>query len=234
MTKDAYYFSHDANAQQDPKIIRLVMNMGMQGYGIFWSVVEHLRNDEDYKLNLSDCSAIAFQSHCDAKDVERVITEFDLFEVSKNNDFWSKSLLIRMQEMNIKRDKARASAFARWKPDANALQTQCDGNARKERKVKEKKDKTVYLGFDKFYSKYPKKQGKEDARKAFSKIAITDELLERIVAAVEANAKTEAWTKDDGKFVPLPATWLRGKRWEDEVNGNGKVAHEPRPFPKDV
>lgn len=234
MTKDAYYFSHDANAQQDPKIIRLVMELGMQGYGIFWSVVEHLRNDEDYKLNLSDCSAIAFQSHCDAKDVERVITEFDLFEVSENEDFWSKSLLIRMQEMNVKRDKARASANARWNPDANALQTQCEGNARKESKVKEIKYKDLSLGFFKFYSKYPKKQSKEDARKAFSKLNPNDELLEQIVRAVEIQSKTDAWTKDDGKFVPLPATWIRGRRWEDEVNGNGKVANEPKPFPKDA
>ena len=37
-----------------------------------------------------------------------------------------------------------------------------------------------------------------------------------LLAAIEAKRNTEDWTKAKGQFVPLPATWLRGKRWEDE------------------
>ena len=33
--KDAYYFSHDANAQDDPKCMLLIDQMGLEGYGIF-------------------------------------------------------------------------------------------------------------------------------------------------------------------------------------------------------
>jgi len=75
--------------------------------------------------------------------------------------------------------------------------------------------------FDEFYSKYPKKQGKADAFKAFVKLSPNDELLGTILRAVEEWSKSEAWLKDDGKYIPLPATWLRGNRWEDVITSNG-------------
>lgn len=143
MTKDAYYFSHDSNSQQDPKIIRLIMNMKMTGYGIFWSIVENLRNDSDYKLNLSDCNAIAFGSHCEESDVVRVIKEFGLFEIDENGNFWSNSLLERMKEYDMRRDKARASANYRWHGNANAMPTHSEGNAIKYSKVKEIKESNI-------------------------------------------------------------------------------------------
>lgn len=229
--KDAYYFSHDSNAQQDPKIIRLIMEMKMSGYGIFWSIVEHLRNDSDYKLNLKDCHAIAFQSHCDVKDVERVINEFGLFDVDEHGDFWSKSLMERMEALNIKRDKARTSANIRWN-NANAIRTHSEGNASK---VKESKVNTVNkrcLGFEEFWNKYPRKVAKPQALKAFLKISPSTELLQLILAGVENQLKTEQWSKDDGKFIPHPATWLNNRQWEDEVKIKKVSAYDGLPNQK--
>jgi hypothetical protein len=39
-----------------------------------------------------------------------------------------------------------------------------------------------------------------------------------MLAAVAAQATTEQWRKDDGQFIPLPASWLNGRRWEDEAS----------------
>jgi len=36
MKKEAYYFSHDSNARQDEKIIKLRMKLGWEGYGLYW------------------------------------------------------------------------------------------------------------------------------------------------------------------------------------------------------
>ena len=44
MKKDAYYFSHDANSQDDPKCMLLIDQLGMEGYGIFWALIEALAN----------------------------------------------------------------------------------------------------------------------------------------------------------------------------------------------
>lgn len=69
--------------------------------------------------------------------------------------------------------------------------------------------------FSGFWSAYPKKQGKKDARRAFEK-AIRHTSLGTILSALERQKQSQQWTKDNGQFIPYPATWLNGCRWEDE------------------
>ena len=80
-------------------------------------------------------------------------------------------------------------------------------------KVKVKADDN----FEKFWSAYPKKIGKGAALAAWGKLGITDDLKERIILAVEQQAKSQQWKKENGQFIPHPATWLNQSRWEDEV-----------------
>lgn len=70
--------------------------------------------------------------------------------------------------------------------------------------------------FDLFWSAYPKKVGKDAARKAFEKRAVGDDLLARILDAISQQKHSRDWTKDDGQFIPHPASWLNAARWEDE------------------
>ena len=72
-------------------------------------------------------------------------------------------------------------------------------------------------GFDKFWTAYPKKVAKKDAEKAWVKLSPSPELLETILAAVERQRTTEQWMKQDGRFIPNPATYLNGQRWTDEL-----------------
>lgn len=67
--------------------------------------------------------------------------------------------------------------------------------------------------FDVFWKAYPKKIGKEAARKAFKKVRVKVDLL---VSAVEEQKHCEQWTRDNGQYIPNPATWLNQGRWEDE------------------
>jgi len=76
-------------------------------------------------------------------------------------------------------------------------------------------------GFDAFWSAYPRKTAKENAVKAFTKLRPDADLLARILAAVRLQAESEDWRKDRGRFVPHAATWLNGKRWEDQIAGIG-------------
>lgn len=71
--------------------------------------------------------------------------------------------------------------------------------------------------FEKFWSVYPRKVNKVGARKAFDRIRPDESLLNRIIAAVEKQKTSDQWTKDGGQFIPHPATWLNGHRWEDEL-----------------
>lgn len=73
------------------------------------------------------------------------------------------------------------------------------------------------LSFEKFWEAYPRKVAKQNAYKWFLKHKPNEELLEKILTAIEKYKKTEQWQKDGGQFVPHPTTWLNGKRWEDEI-----------------
>lgn len=70
-------------------------------------------------------------------------------------------------------------------------------------------------GFDDFWSLYPRKEAKQAALKAWRKVKADE--LPAILAALRVATHTEQWQKDGGQFVPLPASWLNGRRWEDEV-----------------
>lgn len=82
--------------------------------------------------------------------------------------------------------------------------------------------------FDEFWAAYPKKKAKEDARKAWNKIKPDEVLGKAIIQAVESAKKTADWKKEKGQYIPYPATYLNGKRWEDERNDtDGTAANNP-------
>lgn len=68
--------------------------------------------------------------------------------------------------------------------------------------------------FKKFWNLYPRKQGKQTAMKAFNKVCKNEEAYLLIEAGLLR--VIPEWKKDDPKYTPLPATWLNGRRWEDE------------------
>lgn len=69
--------------------------------------------------------------------------------------------------------------------------------------------------FATFWKAYPRKVAKDDARKAFDKRKPDAVMLDKMLAAIEAQSKSDAWTKDGGQFIPYPSTWLNGGRWQD-------------------
>ncbi len=73
--------------------------------------------------------------------------------------------------------------------------------------------------FIEFWSAYPKKVGKGAAEKAWSKIKPDFELHLKILSAIERQKTSEQWLRDNGQYIPNPATWLNQRRWEDELQG---------------
>jgi hypothetical protein len=140
--KDTYYFSHDYNARSDVKIKRLIAKHGYLGYGIYWAIVEDLYQNAN-ALPL-ECESIAFDLRTQEDIVESIIKDFDLF-VIEGNEFGSMSVERRLDQRAERSNKARESANLRWAKHANALRTQSEGNAIKERKEKETKEKEISL-----------------------------------------------------------------------------------------
>lgn len=94
----------------------------------------------------------------------------------------------------------------------------------------ETKNKAIKKQFDKFWQAYPRKVSKKEAQKSWKKINPSLELFEKILKALEMVKQTEQWKKDNGKFIPYPATWLNQERWTDEIKmmQNIKPVIEPK------
>ena len=87
--------------------------------------------------------------------------------------------------------------------------------------------------FDKFWNAYPRHVAKQATLKAFERARTVwkkdGKDIDFIINAIERQKKSEQWTKDNGQFIPYPATWLNQGRWDD---GEIKVAaHEDNQAP---
>jgi hypothetical protein len=69
--------------------------------------------------------------------------------------------------------------------------------------------------FEEFWTAYPRKTAKADARKAWDKRRPDEALLTVMLAALAIQRQSEAWQKDRGRYIPYPATWIGGARWTD-------------------
>lgn len=133
-------------------------------------------------------------------------------------------------------EAGKKGAAARWQKENDTAVTradrmrlvsdpQCDSDeiamAREKEREKERKNiKTPAKPsheFDQFWIQYPRKVGKEAARKAFIK-AMTKTTTAKIMSAVE-DLRIRVAGKDQ-QFTPHPATWLNEGRWDDEVTSS--------------
>jgi hypothetical protein len=133
--KDAFYFPHDYNAHNDPKLVKLAMK-GWDLIGLYWALIEILHEQGGY-LDY-DIDSIAFALHTECDRIANLLDTPGLFE-TKDNIITSKRVLINLQRREEVSNKARKSAYRRW-DNATAMRPQCEPNAIKERKGKERKD----------------------------------------------------------------------------------------------
>lgn len=151
--KDAYYFSHDANAQRDPKCSALISDFGYEGYGMYWALVE-IMYEQGGKIKkfpkLMDGLARHFS--CDkgklTKLIEALLHEFGLLQEDASY-LWSDRVLRNVEERLIKSDRRAGagtlggikSGLTRRAKQNEALLQSNEANRSKESKGKESKGK---------------------------------------------------------------------------------------------
>lgn len=112
--KDSYYFSHDCGSSRDLKIIKLRRKYGWAGYGIFWAVVEKLRETSDFKIPVEQIDDLLFDLGID-KDVFDYLFTCKLL-VKNNDEFYSNSLIARMDMKKEISEKMRANGKQGGRP----------------------------------------------------------------------------------------------------------------------
>jgi hypothetical protein len=70
--------------------------------------------------------------------------------------------------------------------------------------------------FEAFWKDYPRKVGKGRAIAIWKRLGSKRPPLLDLTAAIVRAKQSEQWTKDNGKYIPYPATWLSQQRWLDE------------------
>lgn len=214
MKKDAYYFSHDANSQDDHKCMNLIDQLGMEGYGIFWALIEKLRCEKDYKLPLLACRSYAKRWSTSEQKILTVIQNFELFKVN-DSMFFSLRLC---RSMNEKSEKARISANLRWGNNASALQPhiECNADGMQNDAIKEKEIKvSIYPELESLNEKCkkyfdPKYIGNKSLKCFDELIRIDGYSIKEIQMAILNCRSDEFWTKQ--MMSPLK---LRQKNKQD-------------------
>jgi len=87
--------------------------------------------------------------------------------------------------------------------------------------ITKEKELMLISEFESFWAIYPKKVKKKDALKAWLKIKPDEELLNKISDALKQQKKSADWIKEKGKYIPYPASWLNGERWNDIITTTG-------------
>lgn len=143
MKKDAYHFPHFCNARHDRKIKRIVKDYNITGYGIYFMLLEVLRDQTHFSYPLGDIDLLADEFNADEVIIRSIVEKYDLFQIDKDGNFFSSKMLLYLQPYFEKSERARDAAKIRWdkvKSDANALPRHSKCNAdQNASKVKESK-----------------------------------------------------------------------------------------------
>lgn len=215
-----YFFQHDYNPTNDPKIQAMIADYGDWGYGLFWRIIEALHRDENHRLPVKSYVFKAFAQH-KSTSVEQVqafvedcINSYELL-LTDNGLFYSPRVDRNIQKRTLISEKrslaGKASALAKQ------MSTSVEQNPTKEKKEKESKGNEIKekeradksAAFDLFWDAYDKKDGKKNSFARWMKIPLDD------MPMIIEKAKLYAVMKKGDPYKKDPLTWLNGEHWND-------------------
>ena len=221
--KDAYYFSHDSNARNDQRLMKLRMKYGPEGYGIYFMIIEILRDTEDYKLHISDVQSICFDIRDDEEKVLDVLKNYSLFEF-EGDYFHSKSLTRRMDKLDRIKEKRRESgkkgAIATAKV-RQVLKTETASDVAIAEQVKHSKVKQSKVENSK-EDKITNKTGKFKKQVLEFQSKYDIEMLEEFILYWTEPNKSNTKIKWE-----MEATWHLGRRLARWANSNYQTNRSP-------
>ena len=89
---------------------------------------------------------------------------------------------------------------------------------------KDEKNESI---FESFWKVYPRKVGKEKCRNWFKSHKPKEDLVQKMIEAVEVQKKSKQWS--DPQYIPHPYTWLNQGRWEDELTPTNDSTFQSAP-----
>ena len=195
------------------------MEYGFIGYGIYFGLIEILREQANYTLSFDDLESIAFDLRVELDVIEDIVNNYYLFEID-DDYFYSKSLKRRMEKLDlIKEKRAEAGRIggkssSKSKASAKAKVKHLEASKVKESKVNKSKVKESKTNkeFEKFWDLYNYKVGsKSKVLKKWESLTDLDRgmIMEHLPHYVKSTP--------DKQFRKHPATYLNNQGWFDEI-----------------
>jgi hypothetical protein len=111
-------------------------------------------------------------------------------------------------ESSTLRSHTEAESEAESKADADAP------SLRRRRRTRERLECEA---FSQFWAAYPRKEARGNAEEAWVNHNCKD-LLPQILVSIRSAKISPQWTREGGRWIPHPATWINRRGWEDEAS----------------
>ncbi|MFW3588028.1 Lin1244/Lin1753 domain-containing protein [Vagococcus fluvialis] len=233
------YFSHDSNARNSDKLLPVRMKYGAEGYGIYFMLLERLRDESEY-MSVKDYNMIAFDLRVDAGKIKSIIEDFGLFVFTECGEyFYSEGFMKRMEIKDAKSKKrseaGKKGAKKRWgsqndesdkgnNSNAIAMSSKNIASKEKESKVKQrKKDNSpsadeLNRDFELLWELYPKKTGKKDALRHYKNAIKAGTTNKEIQDGIVNYIKFIEINNTDEQYIKGGSTYFFKEAWTDELD----------------
>jgi uncharacterized protein YutE (UPF0331/DUF86 family) len=147
MTKNTYYFPHDYHARHDPKLSALIKKFGMEGYGVYWNLIEILHEQGGQLEKFPKLyEGLSHELNINEAELKQIISasinDFHLLKEDEKH-IWSNRARNNIRELLVKRSqKVAAGRLGGIKSGEKRKKTkQCLNQTKqtKQSKVKESK-----------------------------------------------------------------------------------------------
>jgi len=212
MEKEAFYFPHFCNARHDRKIRRLRKELGTEGYGIYFMLLETLREQQDLMYPMEDLDLLAEEFDVSEAKIRVAVCNYGLFEIDEEEKFFSPKMIVYLEPyFKMKEQRKLAGKASADKRLLNDRSTTVQQSKEKKSKVNEIKEKESKIDFSELLSPF-----KEELNTEFDNF---------LSYWTEKNNKgKERWESE--KFFDISRrikTWMNNK---SKFNNNGNATEK--------
>lgn len=216
------WFKHDSNANFDEKLQQLLIDYGLEGYGLYWYCIELIVNkiskdnvSFELKHNARIIARNTGSSEQKIAEMMNYLVQIGLF-MNQNGQIVCTKIAKRLSTSATSNQEMRlliSQINKQLAEQEDEMNQSHDPVMKEESRIEE----IILDDFDIFWSKYRNKAKKEYARECWNK---KKPPLDKVLAALEWQNQQQQWTKDRYQYVPMASTYINQRIWMDEKQQN--------------
>ena len=217
MSKDSFWFRHDTTAGRGLRLRKIQHIYTHWGKGIYWDVIEILREQQGYFHPSDEGSLQLLSSLIGCQEPQKFLNWFkdcvrlDLLQ-EKDGVFFSSVLNENMRKWEIKKRNPSGSG-------SETLTNPLTDDEYKRREEKMREHKNTFEVFRLLYE--GRKRGLDTEFEYFCKHKDWEQIIPLLTPAVKSQKTEKDVARAAGKFTPEwknLKTWILNRCWEDSVS----------------